>query len=671
MKNYCIRFLTLLAIAIGVLTTFEAKCQTYASGAQTNNCNPAAGTAGTNGTFIGCGAGNANLGGGAQCTFIGHEAGKNNGAFSENVGVGYQSLYTQSTAAPGYSVWNVAVGNKALYKCSSTNNSPLNGAYNNAFGHAASYSCTTGSNNNAFGYYALYKNTTGYANIGIGSYAAYNCTTGVKNIAIGDSVLFLNISGHFNTGTGYKALYSATTSSLTAYGFSALEGNTSGTYNNAFGYKALTANTTGQYNNAFGYNALATATTAGYNDAFGYNTLNANTSGYGNVAMGYKTMQLNTSGSFNTSVGMQTLQSVTTGSYNAAFGFDALTYNTTASYNTATGYYSLFKNVTGAYNTASGYYSLEQDSGGFNTAIGAFSGYSNTRGTNNTFVGYYADADSIGRTNSTALGNGAIAKKNNAVYIGNTAVTTVWSAPGAWASDGRFKNNIKENVKGLPFINKLRPVTYNMDTKKLDDFIIQNMSDSAKMGHQNGLDFGPSSAIVHSGFIAQEVEIAAQEVGFVSSIVHKPASNVDHYGISYSEIVVPLVKAVQELSHKVDSLEVLLKGSNARKTQNPIEQIKNSTLNVELTNFNSVVLNQNMPNPFAEQTAITYFIPKDFSNAQILFYDSQGKLLTSVEIENSGKGSLTVFANDLTNGIYSYVLVIDGKIFDTKKMLKQ
>jgi len=33
-------------------------------------------------------------------------------------------------------------------------------------------------------------------------------------------------------------------------------------------------------------------------------------------------------------------------------------------------------------------------------------------------------------------------------------------------SDGRFKYNIHEDVKGLDFIMQLRPVTYQFDTKK-------------------------------------------------------------------------------------------------------------------------------------------------------------------------------------------------------------
>ena len=55
----------------------------------------------------------------------------------------------------------------------------------------------------------------------------------------------------------------------------------------------------------------------------------------------------------------------------------------------------------------------------------------------------------------------------------------------------------------------------------------------------------------------------------------------------------------------------------------------------------------------------------------MLFYNASGKLIQSVDLNEKGKGSLNVFASDLSNGIYTYTLVVDGKIIETKKMLKQ
>ena len=39
-------------------------------------------------------------------------------------------------------------------------------------------------------------------------------------------------------------------------------------------------------------------------------------------------------------------------------------------------------------------------------------------------------------------------------------------------------------------------------------------------------------------------------------------------------------------------------------------------------------------------------------------------------IESRGEGSLVVFASDLSSGLYTYTLVCDGKVIDTKKMVK-
>jgi hypothetical protein len=279
----------------------------------------------------------------------------------------------------------------------------------------------------------------------------------------------------------------------------------------------------------------------------------------------------------------------------------------------------------------------------------------------------------------TALGNGAVATAVNTVYIGNASFAGMFCTAGQFTtSDGRFKTNVTENVKGLSFINKLRPVTYKMNTQALDAYITQGMADSTLIAHKVGLDFEPSMAIVHSGFIAQEVAQAGQDVGFTNSIVHTSTNSNDPYAVNYAEIVVPLVKAVQELSHKVDSLIGVTQGTGQRKAQtgknnngSSDSSAKVSGINVQLSNVNAVVLNQNAPNPFAEQTVITYSIPQTATSAQILFYDMNGKQINSITITAKGAGQLNVYANDLSNGTYSYTLIVDGAIIDTKKMVKQ
>ena len=94
-------------------------------------------------------------------------------------------------------------------------------------------------------------------------------------------------------------------------------------------------------------------------------------------------------------------------------------------------------------------------------------------------------------------------------------------------------------------------------------------------------------------------------------------------------------------------------------------------MDVLLSKTNTVVLNQNVPNPFSESTVITYSIPKAFGKAQIIFSTITGEVIKIADIKSSGKGQVNVFANDISSGIYTYTLVIDGKQIETKKMIKQ
>jgi len=74
------------------------------------------------------------------------------------------------------------------------------------------------------------------------------------------------------------------------------------------------------------------------------------------------------------------------------------------------------------------------------------------------------------------------------------------------------------------------------------------------------------SSIRQTGFIAQEVEQAAKELGFDFSGVDIPENENNHYGLRYSQFVVPLVKAAQEqqkmiikLQHEIEELKSSIK----------------------------------------------------------------------------------------------------------------
>ena len=399
-------------------------------------------------------------------------------------------------------------------------------------------------------------------------------------------------------------------------------------------------------------------------------------------------------GHYITAVGNLSGHANTTGTYNSFLGYASGYNNTTGQYNTAIGHSAMASNTTSIGNTMVGYTAGYLTTGGYNTFIGGVAGYYNTSGYQNTFLGYSASANGNNYQNCTAIGYGAVVNASYKVLIGNGGVQYIGGSSN-WSnwSDGRFKNNVQENVKGLEFINKLRPITYQMNTQQLDDFIIQNMPDSIKTLHHTTIDFAPSSAIIHSGFIAQEVDSVANVCGYVSSIVNRPANSTDPYSMAYAELVVPLVKAVQELSKKVDSLQILNKlqqkqiaqiqndlaaccgkpiNSDKMKSDNTSGQGNNeNTISVELASINQIILYQNEPNPFDGSTVIRYFIPENMQiEAYMVFYDTYGNEIKKVGIKETGAGKIEANAQNLAIGIYSYSLIVNGKVVDTKKMIK-
>ena len=61
--------------------------------------------------------------------------------------------------------------------------------------------------------------------------------------------------------------------------------------------------------------------------------------------------------------------------------------------------------------------------------------------------------------------------------------------------------------------------------------------------------------IRYTGFIAQEVEEAAKELGYDFSGVDAPKNDKDFYGLRYAEFVVPLVKGMQEQQEQIAALQ--------------------------------------------------------------------------------------------------------------------
>lgn len=622
-----------------------------------------------------------------------------NSSGKDNTANGYFSLYQNVTGS-----FNTATGSWALY-------SNTAGNYNTAYGYSALWQNKTGNDNVAIGKYAMYNNNAGYSNIAMGTAALYSSSTTNKSIAIGDSALYYQ-SGNIspNIAIGSKALFSNTTGYLnTANGFEALYSNTTGIWNVGVGSYALNSNTSGSKNIATGVSALRANTSGSSNIALGDLALSSNTTGYSNVAIGThalnnfikgnNTVAVGDSALFNftgssysdetwtTAVGSKALFNATSGYENTAIGTRAL-YNTTkGSINTAIGVSAMFQNTEGVFNTAVGVTALSSNTTGkYNTGIGYSALDIIQTSIQNTALGAYAGPNSFSLiSNSTSVGYLARATASNQVRLGNADVTSIGGQVG-WSifSDGRYKKNIKEDVKGLAFINALRPITYTVDVNGLKAYFNKGIKDKDDE-YKPRSDYSNEEAgkIIYNGFVAQEVETAAKKLGFEFSGVDKPKDENGLYGLRYDNFVVPLVKAVQELSKKNDSLNSKMQEFEDLKTENTalikrIEKLEsmvlqnnangvslNANINTLLTNAS---LEQNIPNPFTNTTTIRYTLPQKFTKALIVITDNSGKIIKQANVAGTGKGVVNVDAFRLLSGTYYYALIVDGKLIDSKQM---
>ncbi len=476
-----------------------------------------------------------------------------------------------------------------------------------------------------------------------------------------------NSIGVYNTGIGDGSLSLSDGSKNTALGYHTLFNNKNGDENVSIGSESLLNNATGSQNTSIGVQSLFSNTQGGNNVALGYQSLYSNNLGNNNVAVGDKSLFSNTNGLGNTAIGFSSLGSNTNGYSSTAIGASALFSNTTGYDNVAIGVASLFANTTSPENVAIGYNALSTLTTGYQNCGLGFSAQTGSTSRNSTALGAYANTASTS-INSTAVGSQAIANANNKVRLGDASVTVVEGPVSYTVSDGRFKTNIKEeDVRGLDFINKLRPVVYNFDTRKFQEFLTQNMPDSIRKRYFDKKDFAPSTAIRQSGFIAQEVEKAAKETGYDFNGVHVPENKNDNYSLAYAEFVVPLVKSVQELSRQNDSLKKEIAEIKAMIIANAAG--KSSTGLVTITTSEAAKLFQNAPNPFSKATTIRYTLPDDAKKAMISITSVSGVKLKEFDLKSKGGQSIEINGGQLAAGTYIYSLYVDNNLVDSKQMI--
>lgn len=230
--------------------------------------------------------------------------------------------------------------------------------------------------------------------------------------------------------------------------------------------------------------------------------------------------------------------------------------------NLAVGLFSLYSNASGINNSAVGFGSLGQITNtNQNSALGYNAGNTLTSGNNNVFIGQaaapaFASGDenifigalagaSIGNPTYQTSGNNNIHigystkpasnTASNAITLGNSshtviraAVTTITSL-----SDARDKKDVKELGAGLEFVKGLKPVEFVWNERE-------------EKGKHDIKDFG---------FIAQDLKKSQEDAELAETLKLVYEENPEKLEASYGKLIPILVKAIQDLSAKVEALE--------------------------------------------------------------------------------------------------------------------
>ena len=78
---------------------------------------------------------------------------------------------------------------------------------------------------------------------------------------------------------------------------------------------------------------------------------------------------------------------------------------------------------------------------------------------------------------------------------------------------------------------------------------------------------------------------------------------------------------------------------------------------------------QNAPNPFNESTLISCYIPENVRKAELCVYNMQGIQVKCLPVSERGMINVQIQAGQLAAGVYTYLLIGDGKNSDAKQMI--
>jgi len=159
------------------------------------------------------------------------------------------------------------------------------------------------------------------------------------------------------------------------------------------------------------------------------------------------------------------------------------------------------------------------------------------------------------------------------------------------------------------------------------------------------------------GLIAQELQLTFPEV--------VKEANSGYLQVDYTQLIPILVKAITEQQIQIEELQIAIESGETLKGA----AVNTSSSDPLSSDDATSALFQNAPNPFTEETSISYSLVENVGSATLFIYDMSGKQLRSYILHERGYSKINIIGGELDAGMYMYSLVADGQLIGTKQMI--
>jgi hypothetical protein len=223
-------------------------------------------------------------------------------------------------------------------------------------------------------------------------------------------------------------------------------------------------------------------------------------------------------------------------------------------------------------------------------------------------------------------------------------------------SDARLKTKITPLASAISKLKQLKPCSYEFNNV----YPQMNLPEGKQIGllaqelqkvfpELVGNNIFPENRDRSGKIISESVSsLAVNYIGLIPVIIGGVNEQQTQLEIQESEIT--------SLKSSIDSMKLILSA------------IKSSSLGLN-SNLSSCSINQNNPNPFNQNTSIHLFVSSNIANAVVKVFNMSGTEVASYTVSTRGNSQITINANELSAGLYEYVLIADGNLIDSKKMI--